>query len=583
MKTYRPGARATFAGTAPAPARSVPAIPPVAEPLEGRRLLSGSIKGTVYLDASGDGKRNHHEQLFAGVEVYLDTNDNGQLDPGEPAASTNKKGKYQFKKLAKAIYHVREIIPDAYDTVNPAGGAWFVDLRRKQSASGKDFGYWAKAWGPTPVLGKGPITNNDPPISIMMYNTAALQSNNADGTNDKGLLDGSSGETADPYWAVEPPSTGDPQAGDPPPFGPAHYAFNPSRYNGDLQPGSPQNDSAYVSPAANGLDASPAGLYAYATAFDLTGIDPTTVEITGLAVPAGQITDVRLNGESLGLGALAGQALPLALKSGFVPGINTLEWVVSNATAGPTGLRVDGLRGTGRRIKAGPIELFNTAVAAPNALDGSNRARIPAGGLDPHWLVSTPGPGFPFYTDDSAHHYIYNNSFTTGRFGGALRHGRLQGLGQQRRPRPRQPRRRLQLHQPAGPGRGRPARRHLHLPHDLRPDRAGRQHRHDQRHGAGGRLAGEHLCQRQRHRPGGRRRGKGGRQEGVHDHAGDGVGGQRAGLHRQQRRRPLRPARRRVARHRHRHAARSSIAYPLRLPLPPFPPLVAPQGALPTG
>jgi len=81
------------------------------------------------------------------------------------------------------------------------------------------------------------------------------------------------------------------------------------------------------------------------------------------------------------------------------------------------GLRVDGLFGTGMPIAPGPITLFNTGVSEPNNADGSNTHRVAAGGGDGHWLIAAPGPGFPFYTDDTSHHYIYNNNLTSARFG----------------------------------------------------------------------------------------------------------------------------------------------------------------------
>jgi hypothetical protein len=103
-----------------------------------------------------------------------------------------------------------------------------------------------------------------------------------------------------------------------------------------------------------------------------------------------------------------------------VAGINTLEIIVDNPTPGPTGLRVDALRGTGQKTAPGPITLFNTGVASPNKTDGTNDTRLTSGGVDGHWFVSMPGNGLPFYADDSAHHYIYNNSLTGGKFGNAF-------------------------------------------------------------------------------------------------------------------------------------------------------------------
>src|SRR5436305_1911950 len=85
------------------PRRSSAAVTPVVESLEDRTLFSanGSIKGTAYIDFSGDGKKGKHEPAQQNLQVYLDTNDNQQYDPGEPLTITNRKGAYSFKKLPR--------------------------------------------------------------------------------------------------------------------------------------------------------------------------------------------------------------------------------------------------------------------------------------------------------------------------------------------------------------------------------------------------------------------------------------------------------------------------------------------------
>jgi hypothetical protein len=391
-----------------------PSAPAIAEPLEDRRLLSGSISGMVYVDRTGDGKRNHGEPAVSQVQVYLDLNNNETLDGNEPVSVTNRKGKYAFKKLGKDIYHVRELILTGFAAITPPGGAWYVDLRFKGNAPNRNFGYWPLSQGPTPIPDKGPPVSQNQPLSIALYNTAATQQNNADGSNTKPLLFGASGEGADPYWVVEPPVAA---GADPAAFQPTYYSFSPTRLNSDFLPLTPQADSAFIGPTRTGTDVLPAGQYVFATAFDLTGMEPKTAHIVGAFLADPQIADIRLNGASLGIGSRPGALLPLNLSSGFVPGINTLEIVVNNAAAGPVGLRVDGLFGTGERIAPGPITLFNTGVSEPNNADGSNTHRVAAGGVDGHWLVAAPGPGFPFYADDSSHHYIYNNNLTSARFG----------------------------------------------------------------------------------------------------------------------------------------------------------------------
>src|SRR5262249_34650853 len=57
------------------------------------------LGGTVFIDLDGNAKRGAGEEGVSGVMVYLDRNDNGSLDPGEPFTSTNAAGIYAFGGL----------------------------------------------------------------------------------------------------------------------------------------------------------------------------------------------------------------------------------------------------------------------------------------------------------------------------------------------------------------------------------------------------------------------------------------------------------------------------------------------------
>ncbi len=110
-----------------------------------------------------------------------------------------------------------------------------------------------------------------------------------------------------------------------------------SQWIGPSSPGSTPNVSA------------PGGTYTYELIFDLTGLDETTAQISG-----GWASDnsslVRLNG---GPGIPHSflpqfqniQAFSFPIGSGFVPGLNSLTFEVTNFSSGPTGLHVTDLRG----------------------------------------------------------------------------------------------------------------------------------------------------------------------------------------------------------------------------------------------
>ena len=108
--------------------------------------------------------------------------------------------------------------------------------------------------------------------------------------------------------------------------------------------------SKWISPSANQSQedgGNEVGNYTYQTTFDLTGLDPGSASITGQwATDNGGL--IKLNGNSTGQTTGIegfGGFTPFSISTGFVSGVNTLEFVVNNFTPGPiynpTGLRVE--------------------------------------------------------------------------------------------------------------------------------------------------------------------------------------------------------------------------------------------------
>lgn len=74
--------------------------------LESRQLLA-SLAGEVWTDTNGNGFREPQESPAANVRVYLDANDDGQLNNGEAFTSTDTLGQYMFDNLAAGTHVVR--------------------------------------------------------------------------------------------------------------------------------------------------------------------------------------------------------------------------------------------------------------------------------------------------------------------------------------------------------------------------------------------------------------------------------------------------------------------------------------------
>lgn len=97
--------------------------------------------------------------------------------------------------------------------------------------------------------------------------------------------------------------------------------------------------SEWIAPHAdendfNGGVTEPAGDYIYETKFDLTGLKPATASITGQITADNTVVHVILNGVDVGNASNKAEQYrgftPLNITSGFVAGVNKLDFVVTN-------------------------------------------------------------------------------------------------------------------------------------------------------------------------------------------------------------------------------------------------------------
>ncbi|MCA9097712.1 MAG: hypothetical protein KDA36_04975, partial [Planctomycetaceae bacterium] len=76
---------------------------------------SGSIEGTIWNDANGDGIHAAAELGLSGWTVFLDLDANGILDPGELSATTDVDGHYAFLNVDSGPYRVVEIVEPGWE------------------------------------------------------------------------------------------------------------------------------------------------------------------------------------------------------------------------------------------------------------------------------------------------------------------------------------------------------------------------------------------------------------------------------------------------------------------------------------
>ncbi len=161
---------------------------------------------------------------------------------------------------------------------------------------------------------------------------------------------------------------------------PAPYAFQPTH-------------SQWIGPAINGHDDVSTGSYKYRLTFNLTGLNPSGAVLNGGFLSDNGVLAVYLNGVATGISGpdnayQFSSLIPFQIKTGFVNGINTLDFLVNNSN-GPSAFVCEI---TGTASIGGPViigTLFNTGVDDSNSL-------LPANSVDPHWkLIQNPDPSNP--------------------------------------------------------------------------------------------------------------------------------------------------------------------------------------------
>jgi hypothetical protein len=103
------------------------------------------IGGRKYHDLNGNGSANGGETGLANWTIYLDLNDDGDLDVGEPSQQTDSFGRYKFTELSPGVplpsntYVVREINRNGWVQFQGANGHT-VNYTVGDIVTGRDFG-----------------------------------------------------------------------------------------------------------------------------------------------------------------------------------------------------------------------------------------------------------------------------------------------------------------------------------------------------------------------------------------------------------------------------------------------------------
>ncbi|MGH7177504.1 MAG: SdrD B-like domain-containing protein, partial [Tepidisphaeraceae bacterium] len=92
------------------------------------------LAGVVFNDLDDNGILDSTDGRLGGVKVFLDFNDNGQLDEFEVSDVTDSKGNYRFV-LPFGTYVVRQVTPSGFQQTSPDGSITLTLNRGKVSKS----------------------------------------------------------------------------------------------------------------------------------------------------------------------------------------------------------------------------------------------------------------------------------------------------------------------------------------------------------------------------------------------------------------------------------------------------------------
>ncbi len=88
----------------------------------GFTQLTNSPTGTKWADLNGDGIKDPNEPGLSGVFIYLDLDEDGRIDIGEPRTVTDSNGNFTLTFPSPGTYHVREVVEPGYIQTAPGSG-----------------------------------------------------------------------------------------------------------------------------------------------------------------------------------------------------------------------------------------------------------------------------------------------------------------------------------------------------------------------------------------------------------------------------------------------------------------------------
>jgi hypothetical protein len=99
----------------------------------------GTVTGTLFDDLNGNGTMDAGEGGLPNQVVFIDENNDGKFDPGDPFALTDASGAYTITNVPAGNIVVRESVPIGFRVDAPAAGAYTQTLSPGQTLAGLNF------------------------------------------------------------------------------------------------------------------------------------------------------------------------------------------------------------------------------------------------------------------------------------------------------------------------------------------------------------------------------------------------------------------------------------------------------------
>src|SRR5436305_3371789 len=149
---------------------------------------TAAVAVSVYTATNHNGTRDTGEAGLSGWTVFIDSNNNGALDSGEPTAVSDVNGFYGFTGVAPGAYALVESLQNGWSLTSPAGGPISATLAAGQVSTARNFGNQSigDVIAPTALLTASNLTTAASPsytFTVTYSDNSAIKASTIDGND----------------------------------------------------------------------------------------------------------------------------------------------------------------------------------------------------------------------------------------------------------------------------------------------------------------------------------------------------------------------------------------------------------------